>query len=610
MDLSANRLGYPNEHIRAVKVMDPRLCLEQNRDYVVLRGCQVNNCMQFPASNLSNTTVQITANPPNTGIAVSRLIFKRFRFQITISGTNTSGGPLLNAGFHGPRAYPLLAATGSESITIQNSTISISPVRQFMPYLMCYHNDFKHRNGQSSLTPSMLDQFPANQNGYNLPVGALRNPLLTYLTGSPYEEPRGAYVGYQVVFNPPAGTQAIVELEVIEPIFISPLVWDKHSNFTSALVGVENMSYQCQWGDLTRLLSLSIDQGQGANITINPAFDVEVQEAQLLFNLLTPSSLEFLPRSLTSSYFSPVCYPTVRNQTASPTDSFPITMQAVQLNSIPRRIYIFCRDQDQSLTPFTPDTVLPLSGNTPLTVLWGNQQFCSGWTQADIYNVAAKNGYGYTYSQFSQQMGAVICLDLAVDIGLPSDQAPSLLGNEMLQITCNFYNNTNRVIVNPTMYCVVVSEGTFTIVNGAASISIGVLSRSQIINALPDPHVTFKSSEDIYGGSFFSKLKGALSGLNNFAKKHKIVSKGLALTGDPRLALLGKAASSFGYGSRGRRMRGGNLDEDEEVKVKKTKRELTPKRKSTLSKSEIKARLIRGKKLDEGYHSYDDSQDN
>ena len=43
MDLSANRLGYPNEHIKAVKVMDPRLCLEQKRDYVVLKGCQVNN---------------------------------------------------------------------------------------------------------------------------------------------------------------------------------------------------------------------------------------------------------------------------------------------------------------------------------------------------------------------------------------------------------------------------------------------------------------------------------------------------------------------------------------------------------------------------------------
>jgi len=90
--------------VKPVKVIDPRLNLNREREYVALKGASVNSWQQFPSTNQNNSSVQITCNPPSRDIVISRLVFKKFSFAITVTGTNTSGGPLLNPGYYGPRA--------------------------------------------------------------------------------------------------------------------------------------------------------------------------------------------------------------------------------------------------------------------------------------------------------------------------------------------------------------------------------------------------------------------------------------------------------------------------------------------------------------------------
>ncbi len=367
--------------------------INNQREAVSLKGALVNSWQQFPATNRNDSNVQITCNPPNRGIVVSRLVYKKFVFDITINGV-VAGAPaaLLIPGFYGPRANPLLAVISSEQMTINNDTVTQAPISQYWPAIMRYHNKHDNRFGQGSLTPSMLDQ------SQNYPVaGSIqsgRNPLGVYGDNS-FEQTRGSYVGMQVLTNP-VGVGALVatiRLTVTEALHLSPFVADASSNFVSGFCGIQNMAYTATIGNIARVMSMSqqpVNSG-GNSITINlqsaalPGVVAHLADASLLFEYLTPDPVEPLPRSLSTNYFSLVSYPTATtasipafNPLTPAASAVSITMQSVQVTSIPRRMYIFARRDDNVQTPFTTDTFLALNYlNNPLTVTWNNNQFFS-----------------------------------------------------------------------------------------------------------------------------------------------------------------------------------------------------------------------------------------
>lgn len=266
-------------------------------------------------------------------------------------------------------------------MTINNDTITQAPVSQYWTALLRYHNKFESsRFGQLSLTPSMLDQFQQYTDG----TGSIRNPLAPYGDNS-YENTRGGYSGLVVLSN--TSTQANLVLTVYEPIFISPFVFGCESNYTSALVGVQNMSYTSVLGNISRVLSLTADQGTIGSpnglITITSVTS-QLQAASLLFEYLTPDPLNPIPRSITSSYFSLVSYPTKSSAPIAPGQNVSLTMQSVQVTSIPRRLYIYAREDDSVQTPFSSDCFMSLATNAnPITLTWNNNQFLSQATTAD-----------------------------------------------------------------------------------------------------------------------------------------------------------------------------------------------------------------------------------
>ena len=190
----------------------------------------------------------------------------------------------------------------------------------------------------------------------------------------------------------------------------------------------------------------------------------------------------------------------------------PLTMQSVQVTSIPRRMYIYARLDDSLQTPFTSDSYFALNNlGNPLTVTWNNNQFFSQFTAQDVYNMSTKNGLCQSWSQFEQYTGSVICIDFGTDLGLMSDQAPGSLGNYQLQLTCQFINTNTVVAIAPTLYVVLVYEGAFDIIDGACSHNIGILSHNDVISAKENPMVTYKKVESVYGGDFFSGIKNFFS---------------------------------------------------------------------------------------------------
>lgn len=533
--------------LKVEKVIDPRLEITPSKEYIALKGGLVNSWQQFPATNVNNSSFQITCNPPSRDIAISRIVFKKVTFDITVTGTNTSGGTLLNEGYHAPRFFPLTAVTQSEQMGINNDTITQAPLQQYWRALLRYRNKHLERFGAMSLAPSMFDQFQNYEDGAN----SVRNPLGRY-SDSSFDNTRGGYVGYVVAPQTPGNTTANITLTTYEPILLSPFCFGSKANYFSAFAGIQNMSYNCTLGNLPRVLSLI--QGQGApagQIVLNTPV-VNVNSASLFFNYITPDPEMGIPRSMETSYFSLVSYPTRTSTPIAPGGTVSITMQSIQVTSIPKRIYVFAKQDDSAETAFTSDAYLSLNADVnPLTMTWNNNQFFSTATCQDLYNIAVKNGCEMSYSQFTKHTGSVLALDFGTDVGLMSNQCAGTIGNYQLSLTAQFKNTNPTVTITPTLYVVVVYEGVFNISDGACSHMIGVLSPNDVMNAEVMPVGSYRESQDVYGGSFWGSLKSAFNNVGAFTKKHKLISRGLGAIDNPYAQMGSKVASALGYGVSG-----------------------------------------------------------
>jgi hypothetical protein len=550
--------------LKVKAVIDPRLEIQTSKDYIATKGAMVNAWQQFPATNVSNSSIQITCNPPNRDIAIARIVFKKIVYQWSISGVNTSGGTLLNTGYVAPRAMPITSTTAAETITINNDTLTQAPIQQYWRSLLHFRNDFFERFGVMSLAPSMLDQFQDYADG----SGSVRNPLAAYGDNS-FENTRGGYSGFTIDPQVAGNITATGTLTSFEPIFVSPFCWGDKANFYASFAGIQNMSYTCTFSNLARILSIT--QGQGAPVGQIVLGDpsVNVQSASLFFNYLTPDPIMPISRNLELSYYSVISYPTRSNTVVAAGASIQIPFQSIQVTSIPKRIYIFAKKDDASETAFTSDSYMSLNSSVnPLSITWNNNQFLSQATTQDLYNISVKNGSSMSYSQFTKFTGSVLALDFGTDIGLLSNQSAGVIGNYQLGLTCNF-TNTSSSAYQPTMYVVVVSEGSFNITDGSCSHMLGVLSPNDVLNAELLPKGSYSRSTDVYGGKF-ERLKGFFKKAHDFVKEHKLASRGLALLPMPAAQEASKIAAMLGYGSSG----GGVMDYGGNLPTKKTSKKL------------------------------------
>jgi hypothetical protein len=530
------------------RVIDPRLEIAEGaRTYNAVGGAMVNSWQQFNATNINNSSFQITCNPPSQNICISRLVYRRVSFSWTISGTNTSGGVLLNEGYIGPRAMPLTSITQAEQITLGNDTITQSPMQQYWRALLRYRNDLENRKGIFSLSPSMLDQHQEYADG----AGGIRNPLAGYDDNSS-EFTRGSYVGFSIDPQTPGNTTATGTLTTFEPILQSPFAFGENCNSFASFIGLQNMSYNATLGNLSRILSVIQGQGVPAGQIVLNAPVVNVDSASLLFNYFTPDpTFSPVPSISEYAYYSCVSYPTRSSAVIAPGGRVQLTMASVQVNSIPKRIYVFARRDDADENAFTTDCYMSLPRNeNPMSLTWNNNQFLSTASSEDLYNISMKNGCNMSYTQYTDKVGSVLALDFGIDVGLQPNQSPGSLGNYQLGLTCSFVNTSNTAYA-PTLYVVVVSEGVFNITNGSASHMIGVLSPEDVLNAPNAPEGSFDTHMNVYGGKFnFGKfLRSAMRKGNKFLKESKMISQGLA--GTPFSGL----ASSLGYG-----LSGGNIN--------------------------------------------------
>jgi hypothetical protein len=571
------------EPLTPVCVYDPRVMINEHRSYAILKCGSQTTWKAFTTTSVSSSSIQFSCPPPSGNVIVDRIVYIYIPVRLTFTGVSTaSGQTLLLPERDAPRAFPIASAIDTLAATINNQSVNIN-IGDIVHALMHFNTDDDLKNRAYSMTPTYQDQ---SQNYGDLILGA-RNPLGYY-----GDSPDGAQMGrggfpFTIVQNPVSTGSgqtltAIVDVAFCEPLFLSPFYFGKTNgcgfynintmDFNFTFVGGQNLasrmwSHNDQSAGTLPIVTASAVFGSLAGGPSSPL--PGGLQPQMLFQYITPQETMILPTNMpiTYPYFDTIRFPTDLPQSTS---SVPTQYSSnnIQLNSVPRRMYIYIRQRNSDLqsNPRYTDTFFQIS---QMSIQFLNSSgLLASAVINNLYDLSRRNHCQMSWTQWSGgpvqgqnfsgtigTIGSVVCIEFARDIGLPSLMAPGILSQCQVQITVTASNLSGNTI-NPTLYIVPILEGTFSVVSmGACSTQIGVISPSDILDCHQQGAINYADVEEVNGGDFWSGLKefGAkllpyLEKAHGFIKKHGLVSKGLSYIPHPVAQTASKAAQFLGYG--------------------------------------------------------------
>jgi len=229
-----------------------------------------------------------------------------------------------------------------------------------------------------------------------------------------------------------------------------------------------------------------------------------------------------------------------------------LSSQTITLPTIPDMLIIYVRDaNNHSVTTSyggtsysgvdtaQADWMLPIQG---ISVNFDNfAGLLSSHTTEQLYKMSVHNGLEMDWAQWSgvaksttpnattpgsvnagllapfanlganlPTVGSMLVLKPGRDIVLQAGQAPSLVGNFVLQFNltvANFFNQT----VNPQIVVITANSGFFETIKGSSRVVKGVLTEQDIISAPVAPEATHGGLKRAVGGSVLGSLGNAMT---------------------------------------------------------------------------------------------------
>ena len=443
---------------------------------------------------------------PNPGISVDPRLYISVPVTINFAGTNANNPPippalpynLLQNGSDAFRAFPISSVCSTLTIRLNNSAASIN-LSDVITSLLRYNTPHKVKEYDYSTCPCMQDYYQNYGEGGaqgNVSIASQRNPLGWFGDNS-WETTRGAFP-YKYFINAP--TTAAISAVITEPLFLSPFLFGKGSELRNGFIGLQTLDLQFTMSaDLTRLWSHDASAGTIFTVPVNGAgMVVQFGQPAILFNYISPKLLEPIPRAISYQYYVVDRFPTDNNSPILPNMSSTFSSNNIQMNTIPRRIYLFARQRNSDQNVNSTDTFLSLNN---VTINYNNYSgLLASATPYDLYNISKKNGCNLSWPEWSGSpivfgagnavvndvgqsvyinnsgvatlatnavplVGSVLCLDFGIDIGLDDLHSAGEIQNSQLQITATFTNINPTLAITATFYIVTISEGIWTIEN-------------------------------------------------------------------------------------------------------------------------------------------------
>lgn len=580
-------MQLPVEPLKAVRVLDPRITIndQSNKTYGVFTGPAQNTYRIVTSTNFSNSSIILDCNPPSMQTYINRKIWIETQYRLTFTGTSTLGNVLLQAPglptasgtvpagnvsyLNAPRAYPFAQICANAQITMGNMSISTN-LNTYQRALTRYMNLVDQRNLDLSDTPAMLDQHfdyfvPAGQQ--NQIQYSNRNPLGSYIA-NPHEEPRGSFIGCLVTSN--TDTAAEVLMTVVEPYWVSPELYERGDEQV-AFIGLNNMQFQFNLAArgggniINGLWSTAADP----TLSIITSASADVLGARAFINYLTPQITQEIPRTVFYGYYELTNYQTQSVAPLLSGASTQLQMNAVQLNSIPNRAYVFISERDADFNYTKTDTYLSIDS---INVTWENQDgLLNNASQHDLYEMSVRNGCNESFRQWSYDVGSVLCFSFSSDIALNSLDAPGKRGQYNFSFQINVTNQTRNSVI-PVINCLIVQEGVMSIENNNVVRSVGVLDSQEVLNVIESGvSAPYHMPKTVYGGLSWKDIK-------NFFKSTlpKVLRQGVNVASkivpaqyQPVVSFADQGLKLIGHGKRRpgrpRKSRGGAMMSREEL---------------------------------------------
>ncbi len=521
---------------------DPRVVVSNKRSYAILKGSKDSTWNPFPAiGGLDAANITFNNPVPSSNIIVDRHAYITYYLNIAFT---FSSGTLGLGTTDSLRGFPMTQSIISTSMLINGANSQVQTSNIF-PWLLRTHNSYEQLSRDYSTAPSMLSEYQSL--GDWKTYGSGRNAMASFGEN----QVNSANGGFPMVLSGTGTTTPSISCTVTEPIFLSPMLFTQ-KQVGSGLIGITSFGLTLNMGPgLANGNSVWYhDATNGSPLT---SIAVTFTKAPvLLLNYLTPTDITPIPKKIIYPFFKLTAY-TMSNFTLAAGASNLINGSTISINSIPRRIYIFARQQDSDRTYNSSDAMAVINS---VNMNWNNRNsYLSSCSQLDLYNMAVRNGIVQSFPAWSFYTGSLLPIEMGVDIGL-DNLCPGLNGNYQLSFGVNFTNPGSSSITY-TFYVITVEEGTLGFDNGQGFTKIGVMTPTEAALADSFPIVSYKKAEDVYGGAWYDFIVDA-------AKKVYDVGKTVAPFAKDVFKLGKDISSAFGKGLVGgarrmKKVRGGEL---------------------------------------------------
>jgi len=579
---------YIMSHLKPVLIKDPRIIVDNERFFGVLKSGLRFRQKQWTTNSVSISNIPFSTPAPSFDIFIDRRVYFSLPMRYSQTCSVLPNFAVFNVNEDAPRAYPIHSMLNTVTLTINNATIT-QYIGEIIHALLHLSNSDKLSEYDYSQCPTALD---VTQNYADL-VGSVRNPLAC--AGDATQGSimgRGGFANYKIIVNPVnegevrANLTGIVDIWSVEQLMFSPLEFGSLQKNSSAFYNVNTMDWQFNflseaatrcWSHAnypnnddahSRWISSSVvfdnfSRVAGANDT-DFSFP-NASKPYLFINYITPDpviSKMYLQKPISYPYFPIARYVTpiaAKNYGAAPEQ---IVSNNIQLSNIPKKLVIYFRSANNPYYT-TPTSTDSFFGINYLSIQFQNYSgLLAESNQAQLWELARKNHCNIDWSSWSGNgqypvapfpqgnfplnqnkyggLGSLVVLEMGTDIQLDPEYAPGSIGQFSLQITANIFNidpSNSHNGQELSMYILCINDGVFTIPSGGVAFSeLSLLTTKDVVEATMQTdndklYLNYNDLQEVSGGNFYTGIKDfgksigrKLGQANKYLKDSRLIS--------------------------------------------------------------------------------------
>lgn len=513
-----------NQNITPLVCVDPRLIQNPNYEYIIKKGGSFYSWFQVNANNFGPSSSTFSFNSPSVKNIIDKSIDISYIVDFHFVGVNpTPGTNLINLGVSdGPKFKPLNNVLFDTSTLTMNGNAVTVYNKDILPVLSRTNYDEELRRHWLSTTPSsIMDQHQNYEDisdvtyPYFSQYSMNNNEVGQYGQGGLYGDGRGSfrYISRTKISD----NEEIIRYEFVEPLMISPCI-DTDKWLQMGFYGINTI--QLVINHNARAISngamWSHNSILGNTIT---SIETSIVSAQLRLHVINPPDT-YIPYDGILSYkydrfdryISPV------GPIAAGGKVVGFTANAITLPIFPSRIYIVARRSTSDMDFNTTDTYAFLE-NINITLKSKNGIIASANPQ-QLYELSLQQGLKLSWSQWSRDVGSVMIVPIEY-CSLDDTEAAAVQEQLQLQIRADITNLNLKKLINFEFVIIIANPGLYNIepATQAINTNLGIVTKSDVLNASLSPHVDYHLIREMYGGDLTSDIKAFGQKLSAFANK-------------------------------------------------------------------------------------------